>query len=297
MLKDWFYDKISHHALGASAKEMQKFVNGLKTMSDEDMGAVVAVDDHRAGDARERDDRGDREVDARRDEHDGLSGRHHEQRQQGGKDVAEVFPRRKSLGERRQRREVGDAQGEDEVFAREEILETMGHGRPWTVDSRRWAVDGGRWTVDGGRWAVDGGRWTVDGASVGSAEGLMVGNHGTQHPANFLSVGGQVRRRIFGQIAAGEGRAKPVESFLQFTIRVGEFAEKMGGIPALRPCFREIRTNRSGTATHLARQRIRFLLGKRFADAKQFLLKTERRLINIQFPITLNYFRHIHSCR
>lgn len=43
MLKDWFYDKVRDHALGASTKELQKFVDALKTMSDENMGAVVAI--------------------------------------------------------------------------------------------------------------------------------------------------------------------------------------------------------------------------------------------------------------
>ena len=43
MLKDWFYGKVRNQALGASTKELQKFVDGLKAMSPEDLGSVVAV--------------------------------------------------------------------------------------------------------------------------------------------------------------------------------------------------------------------------------------------------------------
>jgi len=43
MLKDWFYGKVRNQALGASTKELQKFVDGLKAMSPKDLGSVVAV--------------------------------------------------------------------------------------------------------------------------------------------------------------------------------------------------------------------------------------------------------------
>ncbi len=43
MLKDWFLDKVGTRALDSSTKEMKAFVDGLKAMSDEDIGTVVAV--------------------------------------------------------------------------------------------------------------------------------------------------------------------------------------------------------------------------------------------------------------
>jgi len=43
MLKDWFFGKVRNQALGASTKELQKFVNDLKTMSPEDLGSIVAI--------------------------------------------------------------------------------------------------------------------------------------------------------------------------------------------------------------------------------------------------------------
>ena len=43
MLKDWFLDKVGTRALATSTKEMKAFVDGLKAMSDEDIGTVVAV--------------------------------------------------------------------------------------------------------------------------------------------------------------------------------------------------------------------------------------------------------------
>jgi len=43
MLKDWFYGKVRNQALGASTKELQKFVDDLKAMSSEDLGSVVAI--------------------------------------------------------------------------------------------------------------------------------------------------------------------------------------------------------------------------------------------------------------
>ncbi len=43
MLKDWFLDKVGTRALESSTKEVKAFVDGLKVMSDEDIGTVVAV--------------------------------------------------------------------------------------------------------------------------------------------------------------------------------------------------------------------------------------------------------------
>ncbi len=43
MLKDWFLDKVGTRALATSTKEMKAFIDGLKAMSDEDIGTVVAV--------------------------------------------------------------------------------------------------------------------------------------------------------------------------------------------------------------------------------------------------------------
>ena len=42
-MKDWFLDKVGTRALATSTKEMKAFVDGLKAMSDEDIGTVVAV--------------------------------------------------------------------------------------------------------------------------------------------------------------------------------------------------------------------------------------------------------------
>ncbi len=43
MIKDWFLGKVRPRALEASTKEVKAFVDGLKAMSDEDIGTVVAV--------------------------------------------------------------------------------------------------------------------------------------------------------------------------------------------------------------------------------------------------------------
>jgi len=43
MLKDWFLGKVRPRALEQSTKEVKAFVDGLKSMSDEDIGTVVAV--------------------------------------------------------------------------------------------------------------------------------------------------------------------------------------------------------------------------------------------------------------
>jgi hypothetical protein len=43
MLKDWFFGKIKAQALNTGAKEIEKFNAGLKAMSGEDLGAVVAI--------------------------------------------------------------------------------------------------------------------------------------------------------------------------------------------------------------------------------------------------------------
>ncbi len=43
MLKDWYLDKVRTRALESSTKEVKTFVDGLKAMSDEDIGTVIAV--------------------------------------------------------------------------------------------------------------------------------------------------------------------------------------------------------------------------------------------------------------
>ncbi|MCZ6496460.1 MAG: hypothetical protein O6924_09815 [Alphaproteobacteria bacterium] len=43
MLKDWFLRKVGTRALESSTKEVRTFVDGLKAMSDEDIGTVIAV--------------------------------------------------------------------------------------------------------------------------------------------------------------------------------------------------------------------------------------------------------------
>ena len=43
MLKDWFLGKIRIQALGAGAKEVEKFIAGLEAMGDEEIGAMVAI--------------------------------------------------------------------------------------------------------------------------------------------------------------------------------------------------------------------------------------------------------------
>ena len=43
MLKDWFLGKVHPRALESSTKEVKAFVDGLKAMSDEDIGTVIAV--------------------------------------------------------------------------------------------------------------------------------------------------------------------------------------------------------------------------------------------------------------
>ncbi len=43
MLKDWFFGKIKAQALNTGAKEIEKFNAGLKAMSDEDIGTLIAV--------------------------------------------------------------------------------------------------------------------------------------------------------------------------------------------------------------------------------------------------------------
>lgn len=42
-MKDWFIGKVRPRALEQSTKEVKAFVDGLGTMSDEDIGTVVAV--------------------------------------------------------------------------------------------------------------------------------------------------------------------------------------------------------------------------------------------------------------
>ena len=43
MLKDWFFAKVRDQALGSGTKEIEKFNAGLKAMSDEDIGTLLAV--------------------------------------------------------------------------------------------------------------------------------------------------------------------------------------------------------------------------------------------------------------
>ncbi len=43
MLKDWFFGKVRDQALSSGAKEIEKFNAGLKAMSDEDIGTLIAV--------------------------------------------------------------------------------------------------------------------------------------------------------------------------------------------------------------------------------------------------------------
>ena len=43
MLKDWLLGKIRIQALGAGAKEVEKFIAGLEAMEDEEIGAMVAI--------------------------------------------------------------------------------------------------------------------------------------------------------------------------------------------------------------------------------------------------------------
>ena len=43
MLKDWFLGKVHPRALESSTKEVKAFVDGLKAMSDEDIGTIIAV--------------------------------------------------------------------------------------------------------------------------------------------------------------------------------------------------------------------------------------------------------------
>ncbi len=43
MLKDWFFGKVGDQALSSGAKEIEKFNAGLKAMSDEDIGTLIAV--------------------------------------------------------------------------------------------------------------------------------------------------------------------------------------------------------------------------------------------------------------
>ena len=43
MLKDWLSDKIRTQALGAGAKELEKFIAGLEALKDEEIGAMVAI--------------------------------------------------------------------------------------------------------------------------------------------------------------------------------------------------------------------------------------------------------------
>ena len=43
MLKDWFFGKVRDQALSSGAKEIGKFNAGLKAMSDEDIGTLIAV--------------------------------------------------------------------------------------------------------------------------------------------------------------------------------------------------------------------------------------------------------------
>lgn len=42
-MKDWFLGKVRPRALVSSTKEVKAFVDGLKAMSDEDIGTVIAV--------------------------------------------------------------------------------------------------------------------------------------------------------------------------------------------------------------------------------------------------------------
>ena len=43
MLKEWLFGKIRTQALGAGAKEIEKFIAGLEAMGDEEIGAMVAI--------------------------------------------------------------------------------------------------------------------------------------------------------------------------------------------------------------------------------------------------------------
>ncbi len=43
MLKDWLSGKIRTQALGAGAKELEKFIAGLEALKDEEIGAMVAI--------------------------------------------------------------------------------------------------------------------------------------------------------------------------------------------------------------------------------------------------------------
>ena len=42
-MKDWFFGKIQTRALHVGAREVEKFVGGLKAMGDRDIGAIVAI--------------------------------------------------------------------------------------------------------------------------------------------------------------------------------------------------------------------------------------------------------------
>lgn len=42
-MKDWFLDRIRTQAVGAGAKEIEKFIAGLEAMEDEDIGTMIAI--------------------------------------------------------------------------------------------------------------------------------------------------------------------------------------------------------------------------------------------------------------
>ena len=95
-----------------------------------------------------------------------------------------------------------------------------------------------------------------------------------------------------GQVSTGKGRSQPMRSFLHFSVRVGELAQKMRRIPALGPGLAHVCSHGPRRATNLVGQRELLFSRPIPAGGENVLLQRKHFLVNPEFSKRTNLFGH-----
>jgi hypothetical protein len=75
---------------------------------------------------------------------------------------------------------------------------------------------------------------------MGRAERLVLLDHAAEHLAYTLGTRHERAGLRLAEIITSDGGVEPMEGLLQFAIGVGQFAEKMSGVPSLGPRFSNV---------------------------------------------------------
>jgi len=127
-----------------------------------------------------------------------------------------------------------------------------------------------------------------------SAEGLWILHHFSQFPAD---AGANILQLFLFKpikITIDGCTTKPVNRLLQFAIRIRKLGQKVCGISALGPRFRDICSDGTRRTTNLIYECKFLITGPSFGFIKNRFIQCASQLINLQLFESADSFAHSH---